>query len=204
MNREARPNISVPPRLSLALRRLVFDLWYLGRPRWDTGISPPELIAFLQDRPPGRAIDLGCGTGTNVLTMARLGWQVTGVDFAPRAIRKARRRLRAAGLTADLRVADVTRLEGIAGPFDFALDLGCFHGLDEAGKEAYLTRLRQVLAAGGHWMVYGHYRTDPARGPGFTPEDPARMQRYFRLVSRQDGFERGKRPSGYFLFQNMP
>ncbi len=69
---------------------------YYRQPRWDTGISPPELIAFLESHPASRALDLGCGTGTNAITMAGYGWQVTGVDFVGRAIRAGRRKAKAA------------------------------------------------------------------------------------------------------------
>jgi hypothetical protein len=42
---------------------------------------------------------------------------VTGVDFAPRAIKLARQKLKKAGVQAELAVKDVTRLDGINGPF---------------------------------------------------------------------------------------
>src|SRR5689334_21905005 len=51
------------------LRRLSFNLWYFRNPPWDSGISPPELLEFIQTHPAGKAIDLGCGTGTNVITL---------------------------------------------------------------------------------------------------------------------------------------
>src|SRR3972149_2064567 len=100
------------------LKHLSFTVWYFGRPPWDSGISPPELLEFIRSHPAGRAIDLGCGTGTNVLTLARAGWQVTGVDFVLRAIRIAKQKIKQAGVTADLRVGNVTKLHGINGPFD--------------------------------------------------------------------------------------
>ena len=71
-------------------RRLAFNIWYFRKPPWDSGISPPELLEFIRTRPAGKAIDLGCGTGTNVITLAKAGWQVTGVDFALRAIHMAK------------------------------------------------------------------------------------------------------------------
>ena len=182
------------------LRRLVFTIWYLRRPPWDSGETPPEVLAFLKDRPAGRAIDLGCGTGTNVLTLTRMGWQVTGVDFVPQAIAQARRKVKAAGVAAELHVGDVTRLDGIAGPFDFALDLGCFHSLGVDERRAYLDRLDERLTPGGHWLLYAFLGAD--RTPsGLSEADLAQVQARFHLLSRQDGFERGTRRSAYFLFQ---
>ena len=92
------------------IRRLSFNLWYLRRPPWDSGIVPPEVVDFICTHPPGRALDLGCGTGTSSLALAKAGWQVTGVDFVPRAIRIARAKAKAAGVSVDFRVGDVTRL----------------------------------------------------------------------------------------------
>ncbi len=184
-------------------RGLFFDLWYrFQRPPWDSGISPPELLEFLDCHPAGRAIDLGCGTGTNVLTLAQRGWQVTGVDFAPRAIALAKKKLRENGIQAQVRVGDVTRLEGLAGPFDFALDLGCFHGLSNPDKRRYLQRLDDILAPGGHWLMYGIFTPPGSRNPRLAEADIDLAQTRFRLLRRQDGRDRGgSRKSAYFLFQ---
>ncbi len=186
------------------LRRIVFNLWYLFRPPWDRGISPPELYDFMAHHPAERAIDLGCGTGTNVITLAQHGWQVTGIDFAPRAIRKARHKIREAGVRADVRVGDVTRLEGIAGPFDLALDMGCFHGVPD--QAAYLGALSRVLAPGGYWLVYAMFKPAPGGSrPGLTPADLEQITSSgFRLVDRQEGFNRGTIPSAWLLYQRSP
>lgn len=180
------------------LSRLTFLLWYYFKPPWDSGISPPELLEFLDKHEPGHAIDLGCGTGTNVVTLAKRGWQVTGVDFIPRAIRMAKRKVNNAGFHADLYVGDVTKLQGITGPFDFALDLGCFHGLGEK-KAGYLSELNRLLAPGGYWLMYGFFTSET--GPGLTETDLRMIQSQFTLVSRQDGFDRRERKSAYFLYQ---
>ena len=183
------------------LRRIYFSLFYLARPPWDTGVSPPELLEYMGSHPPGRAIDLGCGTGTNVLTLARAGWQVTGVDFIPRAIRVARRKLRSAGLPADLQVADAANLAGIEGPFDLALDMGCYHSLG-SGKGRYLSELARVLAPGGHWLLYSFLAPDGEQElDGLDQTDLHAIQVLLTLVWRRDGLERGLRPSAWFLFQ---
>lgn len=181
--------------------RLSFIFWYLRRPPWDSGITPPELYDYIQNHPPGRALDLGCGTGTNVITLAQHGWQVTGVDFVPRAIAQARRKIEHAGIRAELRVGDVTRLDGLTGPFDLALDIGCFHSVEN--KTAYLDGLTRLLVPGGHWLMYGFFNPTPGHaGPGMTASDLERIQAHgFSILSRTDGFDRGERASAWFLFQ---
>jgi SAM-dependent methyltransferase len=183
-------------------RRLFFNLWYFRKPPWDSGISPPELLQFIQDHPPGKAIDLGCGTGTNLITLTRAGWQVSGVDFAPRAIRMARKKLERENIEADLRVADVTGLKGVHGPFDLALDLGCFHGIPEEGRKKYLDQLNRILASNGFWLLYAFLAPGtPRSGHGLAEAEIDLISSRFSLRSRQDGFDRRERLSAWFLFQ---
>lgn len=174
---------------------------YLRRPPWDSGLTPPELFDFIASHPAGRAIDLGCGTGTNVVTLAQNSWQVTGVDFIPKAIRAAKRKLKLANVYADLRVGDATHLDGIAGPFELALDIGCFHGVND--KAAYLDELDRLLAPRGHWLLYGFFKpASHLAGPGLAAPDLDLIQaRGFSLLSRTDGFDKKERPSAWFLFQ---
>jgi cyclopropane fatty-acyl-phospholipid synthase-like methyltransferase len=176
------------------LRRWKFHFWYSQRqnPPWDTNITPPELMEFIASHPAGRALDLGCGTGTNVITLARHGWQVTGIDFAWSAIRIARRKLQQAGVSADLQVNDVTRLNGIAGPFDLILDIGCFHNLPDAGRPAYLLQLKRLLAPAGTYLLYVHFKPEAAdRGHGVVEAELKKMEAFLHLLSRQDGTDRG-------------
>jgi cyclopropane fatty-acyl-phospholipid synthase-like methyltransferase len=139
------------------LQRLLYNLWYYFHPPWDTGVTPPEVVQAIEGPAalkPGRALDLGCGTGTNSLYLARHGWRVVGVDLAGAAIRRARRKAMAAGLPVDFYAADVTRLDFLAPPFDLALDIGCFHALDEAGWPRYRDQLRRLLPPGARFMLY--------------------------------------------------
>jgi SAM-dependent methyltransferase len=183
------------------LRRLFFNFWYYRSPPWDTGVSPPELVAFIERHPPGRALDLGCGTGTNVLTLAHHGWEATGVDFAPRAIRIAKRKARRANIDVDLRVADVTKLQDANGPFDLVLDMGCFHSLPQAGKLDYINNLERLLEPGGTYLMYGFFKEAADSGPGLVEADLEKLKERLRLVERQDGTERGQRSSAWFSFR---
>lgn len=134
-------------------------LYWLRRSPWDTGITPPEVTEAFEagDVPPGPALDLGCGTGTNVIYMAKQGRQATGLDFVPEAIAKAKRKAEQAGVSqlTDFRVADVTRLAEMDLPRGgFALDMGCFHGLGEEGQHRYAEALAGILIPGGRYMLY--------------------------------------------------
>ena len=182
------------------LRLLSFNFRYFGKAPWDSGISPPELFEFIQTHRAGRAMDLGCGTGTNVITLAKNGWQVSGMDFALRAIQVAKRKVRNAGLHANLMVGDVTNFKTDS-QFDLVLDIGCFHGVDD--RAAYLTQLDQILVPGGFWLMYGFFKPAPHRaGPGLAEADLDLISaRGLTLLSRKDGFDKKERPSAWFLYQ---
>lgn len=186
-------------------RRLLFHYWYYRQPPWDTGVSPPELLEFIQNHAAGRAIDIGCGTGTNMITLARAGWKVTGVDFAPRAIRLARKKLKGAGVQAELLVKDATKLAGINGPFELAFDLGCFHTIPQPGKTEYLKQLDRILAPAGFWLMYGFLISDTQDSShGLFAADIAAISSKLKLLSRQEGFDNHKvKSSAWFLFQKQ-
>ncbi len=140
-------------------RRIMYSLMYrLSTPPWDTGITPPEVVAVIEGEnalPAGRALDLGCGTGTNVLYLAQHGWEVIGVDFSPVAIQRARKKVKKTP-GATLVEGDVSQLSnlGIEGPFDFVLDIGCFHGLPATRRQAYVQEVARVCRSGALFMLW--------------------------------------------------
>lgn len=185
------------------LRRLFFNWMYYRQPPWDTGVSPPELLEFIASHPPGRALDLGCGTGTNAITLASSGWQVTAVDFARRAISRARQKARQAGVQVDFKVADVLRLPGITGKFDLVLDIGCFHSLDASGRKSYVENLAELLKSEGSFLMYAFLAKPGESVSGLSEADLALFRDRFRLIERRDGMERGTRPSAWFTFERV-
>jgi cyclopropane fatty-acyl-phospholipid synthase-like methyltransferase len=184
------------------LQKLWFNLAYYQKPVWDTGISPQELLNFISTHTPGKALDLGCGTGTNVITLAKSGWQVTGVDFAWRAIRTAKKKAQHLGIKAELLVEDVTHLDSISSSFDFILDMGCFHSLTPKDHLKYLANVNRMLAPLGTYMLYVFLKTrDEDKGPGVTENDMINLSKILKLTHRLDGTERGVHPSAWFTFQ---
>lgn len=117
---------------------------------WDSGLGSRELTAVLDELGlrSGRALELGCGTGTNAVLLARRGFEVTGVDVAPLAIERARARAAGADVRVRFEVADVTEWVGDVEPFDLVFDRGCFHCVRSTGLYGYLATLRRVTRPG--------------------------------------------------------
>jgi SAM-dependent methyltransferase len=187
-------------------RWLRYNLMYLGTPPWETGISPPELLEFLRQHPPGSALDLGCGTGTNLLTMAQYGWEVVGLDFAFRAVWAARRKLDHAGFHGQVRRGDVTRFGDVRGKgpnplYDLVLDIGCYHGLSPEGRAAYRRNLPAILSPAGHFLMYVNWRATDSSPFGILQEDVDSLSNILELESRQDSHDRFERMASWMLFR---
>ncbi len=185
------------------LRKLFFNLAYYQKPVWDTGISPPELLDFIATHEPGRALDLGCGTGTNVITLAKHGWDVVGVDFAKHAISLAKRKANFYAVHVDLHHEDVTQLTTINAKFDLILDIGCFHSLPPSKRSSTILKINQLLAENGTYLLYVFMTSGPEFTPGVSEEDIRFITQNLHLVERKDSTERGIRPSAWLTFQKI-
>jgi SAM-dependent methyltransferase len=145
-------------------RRLQFIWRYLrGDAPWNSGIVPPEIVTWIETAEasgaaPGRALDLGCGTGATSIYLAAHGWDVAGVDFAPNAIRRARRAARQQSLpgTTHFVSADVSRPDLLdhAAVFDLVVDVGCLHGLSTAQRSGYAANVTRLTRPGATFLLY--------------------------------------------------
>jgi 2-polyprenyl-3-methyl-5-hydroxy-6-metoxy-1,4-benzoquinol methylase len=183
------------------LRRIAFNFVYLFSPPWDTGIPAPEVIRFIAGKTPGNVIDVGCGTGTNLLYLAQQKWMVTGIDFAPLAIDKAKRKLENYPKT--LLVANVTKLSELElpGPYDLALDMGCLHSLSEIDRLSYIKGLEKWIKPNGVWMVYSFQPSKYSDVKGITKEE---MIEYFKNYFELINYEQGQgRPSAWYYFKRI-
>jgi cyclopropane fatty-acyl-phospholipid synthase-like methyltransferase len=127
-----------------------------GKPRWDTAEPQPELEELVKGRP-GRALDIGCGTGTDAIYLAKHGWQVVGVDFVPKAVETAKARALAGGSSASFVLGDVTQLRraGVRGPFELLVDIGCYHAIPARLRDSYAAGVAAVAREGADFYLAG-------------------------------------------------
>ena len=120
---------------------------------WDTGQPDPLLTTFVESERirPGRALEVGCGTGTNALWLAGRGFDVLGVDVAPLAVEKARAKQ---GAVKGCRFENIDFLTAPPpGPFDFVFDRGCFHVFDKSEQRAlFAAQVASLLRPEGMWL----------------------------------------------------
>jgi SAM-dependent methyltransferase len=142
---------------------LVYRAFYLVRlPIWERRKPPSDLIQLV-DGPdalaPGRALDLGCGTGTDSIYLAQHGWEVTGLDMVPEALAIARHNAAAAGVDLHFVQGDVTHVRDfVARDFALLLDFGCFHTLPQDERAVYVDGVSEVAAPGAMLLLYGFAR----------------------------------------------
>lgn len=130
------------------------DNYAEGFTPWDTGVPEPLLVQMVESGslPTGRALDVGCGTGTNAIWLAERGYEVLGVDVAPLAIDKARAKLHS-GVRCRFETLDILAALPDGGPFQLVFDRGCFHVFDEpALREKLAAQVAAVLAHDGVWL----------------------------------------------------
>jgi len=133
-----------------------YNTWYrFGTPPWGAAPSP-DLVRLVESGrlPPCRAIDIGCGTCTTSIYLASRGFDVTGVDFAPSAIDRARTAAAAANVAATFVVDDITAPTRIHGGFELLVDHGTFDDLTHEARWSYAGTVNQIAAASASFYLW--------------------------------------------------
>jgi SAM-dependent methyltransferase len=138
--------------------RYFHEAYRTGKHGWEKQEPSPYALAFLRRvRKQGgepRLLDVGCGEGRHCFAAQRLGFRVTGIDYEPLALRRARARARALHVSGiRFQLADVFALPFPPYFFDVILDYGCLHHQKMSGWAAYQESVLRVLKPSGYYVL---------------------------------------------------
>jgi SAM-dependent methyltransferase len=165
-----------------------WDERYRSAQRVWSGNPNPQLVAEVARRPPGRALDVGCGEGADAIWLARRGWAVVAVDFSGVALERAARHARdtdpAAAGRIEWRQADLLVTE--PEPRGFDLVSAQFMHFPPEPRTRLFTALAAAVRDGGMLLVVGHHPSDLATGVP-RPPTPERFYTPEEIAGLLDG-----------------
>lgn len=125
------------------------------RPRWDEGFPSSHLKAAVESGQvkPGRAVVLGCGTGTNAIYLAKKGFDVTAIDIAPTALKLAEEKANQANVKVRWLLADMLAPPAGLEPFDFAFDRGCYHHVRRDSAVEFVEAAKRLSHPGTQILI---------------------------------------------------
>ncbi len=127
-----------------------FEQAYQGQAPWDTGRPQPSIITLAEaGQIRGCVLDVGCGTGENLLYLAARGHEAWGIDFVPVAIERAKTKAAHRGIDAHFIVGNALELSKLGKQFDTVIDCGLFHTFTNEERPAFVQGLAAVLRSGG-------------------------------------------------------
>jgi len=142
-----------------------WDRAYRGgrKPPWDSDVPEGELVKVVESGVvrPCRALELGCGSGTDALYLASKGFEVTAIDLAPTALNLARAKAARAGVEVRWLLADVLRPPARLEPFDFLYDSGCYHGVRRIDAAGYVETVKELSRPGALMLLIAGNANEP-------------------------------------------
>ena len=140
------------------------NLYLEGRVPWDAGGVPVEFEDYLARRPAsGKALVPGCGSGYEVVSLSRSGYEVLAVDFSAAAIDIARKVTRGSG--AELSLTDFFALNDSG--FELVYERAFMCALPPSQRAAWSRKIAGLIHPGGVLVGYFFLDGSTSDGPPF-------------------------------------
>ena len=151
----------------------------------DYGSGSDEILADqVMSLTPGRALEIGCGTGGNAVWLAKQGWKVTAVDYSVVAIERGMRLAAEAGVDIEFIVADASKFQP-RGHYDL---ITCFYiQLFPLQRADLLSNMSGALAPGGTLLFVSHDKSNPPSG--WSQEDLLSLTTPGEIVAELSGLQ---------------
>lgn len=143
------------------------DSYEKGEMPWNYRFAAPDLVKALDEgKLPGKTVlEIGCGTGSDSIELAKRGYKVTSVDIVDKAVAMARERAAQAGVSIDFRVGDVLKAD-LRGPFDVIYDRGVYHYLRRIDLPGFQAVLKKITHPGSMYLsLAGNAKEQTEFGP---------------------------------------
>ena len=144
------------------------DRYQSGTTPWELNRPDSHLIRIIEKESikPCKALDIGCGTGSNAVWLHTRGFEVTAMDFSPLAIEKAKEKAGQEGADIKFLVKDFLLEKKGEPEFDFIFDRGCFHSFDDKkDRKTFAGNAARHLKQGGLWFsILGNSDAPPRDG----------------------------------------
>jgi len=149
------------------------------RKHWDSSTASQEIatcVALGILPRDGIIIDIGCGSGSDAVFLATLGFHVKALDISGVALDLVRKKASKAGVKVETVNSNATKMSVADASIDFALDRGLLHNLSNKDGRAYALELARVLKHGGGLLLRGARNSYDGN---FNPITEKRMGRTF-------------------------
>ena len=170
----------------------------------ETGLEPAQfLVGNLELLPAGRALDVAMGGGRNTVYLARMGFDVEGVDVSLEAVNDALKLAREVGVTIRAQIADLEGNYHIEkGAYDVII---CFNYL----QRSLIPQIKDGLRKGGT-VVYETFIVDQAqfgkpRNPDYLLKHNEFLDMFhdFRCLRYREGIMEGRKAIASIVAQKV-
>jgi len=135
-----------------------------GQMPWEFAGVPADLQKFLKQKTKGsaaasrgRVLIPGCGSGHEIRAFLEAGFDVAALDFAAKAVDRARK-LAGPAFARHILLGDFFTHDLPAGSFDYVYERGFLCSLTPDRREAYRDRVFSLLKPGGCLVGYFYYQ----------------------------------------------
>lgn len=150
-----------------------------------------------------KALDIGCGTGPNSIFLAKNGFEVIGLDFVSSAIERAQQKAVKEHLKIKFETADVLTWK-TDDKFDFILDSGCLHTINDSNRALYKKQLTNWLTPSTEYVLFHFARAENEESlfQGPRPKSREEIERFLAPELNLKEFEHreGGRPMNVYVF----
>ncbi|MCK4980232.1 MAG: methyltransferase domain-containing protein [Candidatus Delongbacteria bacterium] len=151
-----------------------------------------------------KILELGCGDAELSLSLADLGYYVSGIDISPTAIEWAKEKATERDMKSDFRVGDVLSMEYDDNSFDIAVDSYCLHCIIGRDREKFLKEIKRILKPDGLLIGITMSNTIPEDIKQYFNENREMVRNGVagRYIGRSDDILKEFKNSGYELLYN--